>query len=51
MQGVLELAQSIDLTSALLAADLDVKTPQHSGPAAAATANVNSALALDDVSV
>lgn len=48
LQGVLELAESIDLTSTLLAADLQVQTP---GPAAAVTATVSDALRSDELLV
>ena len=46
MEGVLELAESVDLTSALLAADLDVRSPQH---VEAATATVSSTLTFTRV--
>ena len=42
LQGVLELAESIDLSSALLS-DLDVKTPGHLAAAAAMASNLLSA--------
>lgn len=48
MEGVLELAESIDLTSALLAADMDVKTPQ---PAKAAAATIASAFTTHGINV
>ena len=48
MEGVLELAESVDLTSALLAADLDVKTPM---PSEAAAASISSALTPDHLAV
>ena len=48
MEGVLELAESVDLTAALLAADLDVKDPQRSE---AAAASISSALTLDHSAV
>ena len=39
MEGVLELAESVDLGSALLAADLDVRSPQRFEAAAATVSN------------
>ena len=43
LQGVLELAESIDLSSTLLTADLSVATPTHVAAAAAA----NSPLSIE----
>lgn len=48
LKGVLELADSIDLTSMLLAVDLQLQTPEI---AEAAAATLNDALRPDDMLV